>query len=112
MTRWRLFIGLGLVVMLLLGYLAVWYAVPREVRAFNRIEPGMTLTEVESIIGMPPGDYRTEGDDFRVSVGVKAWQWDNNDIYVGFDANGKVFDKAMYPPSQSFFDRVLEILGF
>lgn len=45
---------------LLGGYALLWWTAPPISRAnFLRIEDGMTLAEVEGLLGGPPGDYST-----------------------------------------------------
>src|SRR5262249_25485944 len=112
MTRRRLLIGFGLaLLLLLLGYLAAWFAVPGEMRTFNRIEPGMTLSEVESVIGLPPGDYRSLEQGLKIwtlddnlAADVRRWRWDNHSIWVAFNWEGKVALKGIDPPRPSFLD--------
>src|SRR5262245_41710592 len=125
MRRWRLFIGLGLgLVVLLLGYLAMWFAIPSEVRAFERIQEGMTINEVENVIGLPPGDYSSPARTRLPSISLlnsgvlrkpgytlKSWAWDNYEISVVFDPDGRTTRKRLDPPRPSIFDQVRQFLG-
>src|SRR5262249_3995696 len=129
MTRRRLFIGLGLgVAVLLLGYLAMWFAVPSEERAYNRIALGMTRTEVEAVIGQPAGDYSdtvlrvtrtshlalarefglSHAQSFDPDVSLDPWVWDEVGIGVAFDTDGKVAGCYLFKLSSSvgFLDRM------
>jgi hypothetical protein len=56
-----------------------------------KIQPGMTLDEVEKIIGGPPGSYVVRGSKTAEPSQVKAWIWANDgwQICVKMD-NGKV----------------------
>ena len=74
--------------------------------AFERIEVGMTQSEVEQILGGPPGDYRTRPDDtWRVMVWDEWWLGDEGDVSVGFTPGGAVeraefSEKPPYHPGQ------------
>ena len=137
MTRRRLFIGLGLgVVLLLLGYLAAWWETgPSEKeRAYQRIEHGMTRSEVEGIIGQPAGDYsdpvfrasrkshlalaRHSGPPLSQSlepeVSLELWVWDQVGIGVAFDRDEKAVGCYLFKLSdspRSVIDRVRKFLG-
>ena len=91
---------------------------------YDRITTGMTLQEVEEILGGPERD-ETEGD--FVSAGVlkasgqwiygescKVWNGTQGWIGVGFDAQDQVCDKA-YIDSHwrrpTWFDQVKEFFG-
>ena len=59
MTRRRLTIGVGLLLLLLSGLLTWKWFIPTEPeRAYERLRLGMTLEEVESAIGKKSGDFR------------------------------------------------------
>lgn len=99
----RLFLGVLIVVVVLIGYYAYFlWTLPEVSRAdFERIQVGMTQAEVEAIIGGPPGEYagykppwhyRSLESPFAV-IGTerKKWTGDGGVIYVGFDVDdGKV----------------------
>src|SRR3712207_1928534 len=53
--------------------------------AFARIQPGMTLPEVQAVLGLPPADYRPPGSD--------AWTLRN---YTEVQNSGSVPPKAYY----------------
>lgn len=76
----------------------------------DRIEVGMTETEVEAILGGPPGDYSTrdlfvmgvETDGGSLSMTrdrIEHWCADEGFLSVGFDSNGRLtwtrFDPAV-----------------
>ncbi len=68
-------------------------------RAYTKIENGMTLKEVEGIIGMPCGNYGMS--HHRTIIGMrsdktrKLWNTPVTTITVFFDATGQVNDKAI-----------------
>jgi hypothetical protein len=72
---WRKWLLLALAVAVLI---VGWYALPpkspsRKINpnSYERIKPGMRLAEVESLIGLPPGDYR---DDAEKASGISPFQ--------------------------------------
>lgn len=70
--------------------------------SFGRIEKGMTSQEVESILGGPPGNYRSCFSTRRrhtLVAGVTAQEWESDQgaIRVGFDEEGKVVQVAFDP---------------
>ncbi len=108
--RWRWVAGLGLmlVVLLMTGVL-LSSPVPASrgwtPQDFLRIRPGMTLTEVEAILGAPPGTYQTvatrpdpsasdfDGSIFGTPTGIAntaIWSSDTALIYLGLDPTDRV----------------------
>lgn len=104
--RKRLLFTLGpLALVLLGGYALLWWTAPRVSRAnFGRIEVGMTLAEVEALLG-PPGMYATgplvdrEGQrPFSVFIDYgprpggarKLWVGDHGAVWVNLDDAGRV----------------------
>jgi hypothetical protein len=99
----KLLIGLLAVSLVLAGVL-VALVMPRHCpvnrAAYDRIEEGMSLAEVEALLGGPPGDYRTvwtrEEDKLfgptRLSgvALVYGWAGDEGNVYVMPDRNGIV----------------------
>jgi hypothetical protein len=93
-----------LVVLLVLLGTMLLLIFPQESRvtkaAFDRIEEGMTLAEVEAVLGGPEGDYRTRptglvldpyGGGLMMYQGtLREWWGDEAYILVGFDAGGRV----------------------
>jgi hypothetical protein len=92
-------IGLLAVGLVLLGGLVAllrpWHC-PVNCAACERIEKGMTQTEVEEILGGPPGDYTTRPGGFLPLVFAvsmkprKTWQGDECVVHVTFE-DGRVF---------------------
>src|SRR5262249_18492619 len=63
----------------------------------SRIQPGMTLTEVEQLLGCPPGDYCATA---RIHVAARAgpnrnWGSRRWVVFVRFDQSGKVIDSSL-----------------
>src|SRR4051812_38837246 len=96
--RTRLGILAAVALLLLLAGALVPVAFPRpspvSKAACARIEEGMSLAEVEAILGGPPGDYATRPilpwpsalpDD---SPQVGEWQGDEVVVQLGFHAGG------------------------
>ncbi len=83
----------------------------------DRLHPGMTVADVESILGCAPGDYRsqpsedtaTDGDlcdrsfGFPVEIadksfnGLRTWRSDTADFALVFDPSGKLRAAVFYP---------------
>jgi len=82
-----------------------------------RIKAGMTHKEVDAIIGVPCGDYRSNkpgasSDGFLEGVEqIREWYADSGIISVHFDAQGRVIERSYLPYSESFFDRLYQWLG-
>lgn len=108
MRRRRLLqvVAAGLLVLVGAAAFALWPRPSRVTREnFSRISTGMTLPEIEAILGGPPGDYRTvpttaprgwhgrEGihvsGEFCIAV-THVWHGDSGEIEVDFDPSGKV----------------------
>jgi hypothetical protein len=96
----KLFIGLLALSLVLLGTMlpltSPWRC-PVTEEAADRIERGMTLAEVEGILGGPTGDYRTipraaldpiegfsGGDNLFNRCEKKTWEGDEGDVEVYF----------------------------
>jgi hypothetical protein len=113
---WKLWFGQALL-LICLGASCLFLMIrpAAAVRAFDRINMGMTLREVEEAIGMPPGRYCSYeplplsmspvGNYLRETglpaaslsdagtidkLTVKRWIWDDHWIWAAFDENGKV----------------------
>jgi hypothetical protein len=81
----------------------------------GRIKIGMTRAEVEHVLGGPPGDYRTGpsvppplpyGNRY---MSWDEWQGDGGFVFIQFDDDGRVFDKAHFdlmPRQPSLIDRI------
>jgi hypothetical protein len=100
----RKYLLAGLAVALLLGgalfaLLRPWHC-PVTHSTFAWIKEDMTRAEVETILGGPPGDYRTrpvdtEGFHFPTATlagltQMQEWQGDEGDIVLRFDDDGRV----------------------
>jgi hypothetical protein len=82
-----------------------------------KVEEGMTREQVIQILGTP-GDYSIPRECViripRLSGKQEGWVTDDIGIYVSFDDNGRVLDKAsvhFIGPPLSFFDRIRRWLG-
>src|SRR5580765_8262874 len=102
MRKWVL---LGLLACVLVAALAL---VPSSSRPRHRINPetfarittGMTLAEVQEMMGVPPGDYTTRPsvhpvDLFGSFTGKPPMEWvsDAGAISIWFNEHGRVFSK-------------------
>jgi hypothetical protein len=68
----------------------------------NRISIGMTRSEVEAILGVPPGDYTTGPCDEPPNLGGwpfgrTSWASDMGAISIRFDPGGRVQEVAFSP---------------
>ena len=140
MTRRRLSIGVGILLLLLSGLLTwKWFILSEPERAYERLRLGMTLEEVESAIGREAGDFRKNIDDNQIYLydvepirvsGIpyvepwswsphnrnwQRWTWEHLQICVFFDSEGKAEGiyllKLNYYFKPTFFDRMRELLG-
>jgi hypothetical protein len=104
------------------------------------IKDGMTEKQIESILGAPPGDYRTKtvlygglrqiaipltafdsvsktGESRTPPYTIETWTTNDCEISVTFDENGKVIGKAFNEPVVSIgwleekWDSLLTSLG-
>lgn len=115
------FLLLVSVTLLLAGGLALWLFFPqsRVTRAgFEALRVGMTMKDVERVLGGPPGDYRTGDVDLDLSrvqpefdnvmfapevlLGERHfehewWQGDGGTVWVCFDEEGRVVTKEFTP---------------
>jgi hypothetical protein len=116
MRRWKLLAVLAVLpVPVAFGVSVLW---PRPERItpenFDRIRKGMTLAEVEAILG-PPGDYRTAKTESDDSAPIEHWRvfaepgthtntwadwWtDTRFASVSFDESGRTI-RGSYTPSR------------
>lgn len=89
----------GVVGLLLVLGVALWYWSESSTSRIStyymrQISQGMTLGQVQDILGGPPGDYRTpplagSGIGIASSAG-ECWRGDRLSIFVRFDAAGRV----------------------
>jgi hypothetical protein len=129
LRRRRLLLGvLGAVALVACGLFA-WLLLPRPgvTRAnYERIQEGMTLPEVEGILGGLPGNYSRFPDneaslwaldwaDPELSLhyfrGREAWVGDELAVAVWFNDQGRVRRKAAFEvPEPTFLDRLRRLL--
>ena len=89
MKKRRLLLGVGVLAVLGMAGMVVWESQPRPgiTRAnYERIREGMTLVEVEAILGRPGDGFGGDGDTPR----VRFWQGDHVKVTVWFDTDGCV----------------------
>jgi hypothetical protein len=103
------FVAVSAILLIVVGFLLP-VLLPRPspvtVAAFDRIEMGMTQKEVETILGGPPGDYRTgPTGDYKIRIRAKYspgagtwpppsdWQGDEGVARFRFDAGGNMIAK-------------------
>jgi hypothetical protein len=121
---------LPFVICLGLGVVASWFLTPthhvnRE--GFEKIQIGMTMMEVQEILGGPPGDYstgafewdrngRSEARLVRWIFGTpKTWSGDEGVLFVWFNSQGVVREKHMVPGFRveaSYLHKLRRWLGF
>jgi len=104
-----------------------WHALPghRITRVgYKQITAGMTQSEVEAILGVPPGDYaggkaRHPTLELPPGEGSPLWRredWRSNEasIAVFFDPDGVVVNKVgtWWASEASWSDRVLQWMGW
>jgi hypothetical protein len=99
--RKMLFAGLAVALVLVglvLPLVVPWHCPVNRVNS-ERIKEGMTQAEVETILGGPPGDYRTlprkalffmDVTSWPPGLSVEMWVGDTGDVLVGFTAEGLV----------------------
>jgi hypothetical protein len=107
-------------------YAFCWLTAPRHritEENFARIKEGMTEKEVESILGVPAGNYETKKrmplpahDLFVPTVPCETKVWEGNGlvITIWFDAEGKVFHSRIGGWSSeepTFLDMLRRLLG-
>jgi hypothetical protein len=137
MTRKRLFLVLAaLAALAVAGTAAVLWPRPRVTKeSYECVKLGMTRREVESIVGVPPGDYtggpmRPTDDEYaedirgdvveswhrlgdgKISLLLPSerWEGDAGCLGVGFDPAGRAFSKYFIPrerEEQSPLDNLL-----
>ncbi len=119
MKRRRVIVGL--VVLAIAGLLLVtfWPRGPRPCRAtFEHVREGMTLAEIEAVVGGPPGNY---SDGYHLGLVFydrpppTLWTADDGELCVEFSADGwacsvQVLDVVALP-QPSWLDRFSARLG-
>jgi hypothetical protein len=82
----------------------------------ERIQEGMTLSEVEVILSGPSGIYTSDRHDWSMGMlsgGLRrfgdrrlVWVADNGGIQVDFDQHGRVAGKQWCPRRSNLWDRM------
>jgi hypothetical protein len=124
--RKRLLVVLALAALGVAGTWVLWPRPPRVTRArFDRIQPGMTLADVQAIVGGPPADYRSGPTTLGVGsreilagaarpAEVRTWKTDEATVVVSFDADGHAVVKSFSEASltgDGLLDRLRWRLG-
>lgn len=68
--------------------------------SYMKIEKGMSLQDVEAILGGPPANYRRSMRLRRILISgavVREWGSNRGSISVGFDENDRVVSTAFDP---------------
>jgi hypothetical protein len=97
----------GVVVVLLLLYLRGCCLLSIDKDTCDRVQPGMSLAEVEAILGGPPGNYTGFffGTDASITLTVagssnrKQWTGTRGVLLVFFDDQGRVITQMHFPQS-------------
>jgi len=131
MKKRLLLVFAGFACVLIAGYfLHAWLTkthINRE--TFERIENGMTLAEVEQIIGVPPGNYETrqrngprhprsayvlfEGNNIYSIAPEVTWSSNDGEIIVTVSKDGRVMHKHFNDVElESVSDTLRRWLGF
>jgi hypothetical protein len=108
MRRRKLLAAVGLAVVVAAGMVVLWPRANQPDRVteenYDRIQHGMTRTEVEAILGSP-GDYTTgptlvrypDGRSARHSYVSDRWVTDSLVVYVSFDDSDRVWHSFTLP---------------
>ena len=100
--------------------LYLWWTIPKSGinrASLSRIRKGMTKEQVEAIIGMPPGDYRKDSDQWARGMGLTVhggtrgswtsfWHADEHSIIIEF-VDFEVSRKRFYIVSETIWDKFL-----
>jgi hypothetical protein len=117
MRKRFLIAGSGLVVVVLgLSLFWLWPDDRIHPASCERIHEGMTLAEVEAILGGPAGVYTRDGKDWSMGMlgnGVSrinderlVWVGNSGGIRVDFDEEGQVHVTQGVPRQQNFWNRM------
>jgi hypothetical protein len=124
--RRRMLISVSILAVLAIGVFALgWLLQPKpriDQETLDKTKVGMTRSEVESIIGAPPGNYGVGEGTIEFWSGRrplqhqehKVWLGQKHAIRVWFDAEGKVYERdfvVVYREYDSSFDRILGFFG-
>ena len=118
--RKRVCLLIGVLALLIIAGILFFWPRNRITQAnLERIREGMTKEEVIAILG-PPGNYETVTREWAGARAVRFpgkqenWYTDDLGVFVSFDNNGKVLEKASVPyitTHLSFFERIRRWLG-
>jgi hypothetical protein len=106
--RWLAIAGvLGVVACMTLLVLGLMPAGPGVTKAnFDRIQAGMSRTEVEDFFGRP-ADTKTLHGGRKIRHTVEGWQGDGGNAAITSDeARGVVAEKEWFPRDESILQRV------
>ncbi len=123
MTRWRQFLGMGLLALIgvavILGAWAI--STPAGVNrvSYLHVCHGMRRDQVEAILGGAPGNYRTDGIDrtfmegglHRIGYRRQFWYGDDGDALIEFDSDNRVASRAWRPCQTTAMDKMVRWLG-
>ena len=99
----------------------IWLSRPYPCRAtFESVRHGMTAAEVATVVGRPPGDYRTDDQSWLPPSSYFDGDWwlaDDATLKVRFDDTGRateliVEDPIRFGPRPGAFQRLQARLGF
>jgi hypothetical protein len=102
--HWRRALFIAILTLLLIAAAVayrLWTRCPIRYDNFDQIANGMHLSEVEKLLGCPPGDYRP-GEmelaiidvEFPIENEETRWQGDQGDLMIFHDHNKIVVGKA------------------
>src|SRR5207248_3161977 len=115
----RLFLGFGLLALTGVA-VVVWLAFQERLASqgrineanFKLIQYGMTLAEVEAILGPPDPSARAENDYYEMDPGrIARWRTSRLLIDLVFDATGRVDGKIIETLDDSLIARIRRWLG-
>jgi hypothetical protein len=138
-TKRRLTLLLAVLALVPLAFTLRWWTQMAGVAVnrskFDLIQVGMKLSDVEKLLGGPPGDYRTAEVELDLSVGTPQfdnvmfapevltqkqrfrhewWQGDEGTAWVCFDEQSNVVKKEFTPGervSPSVIDKIRSLIG-
>jgi len=118
--RKRLLVVTGLLAILgVSAFVVVWLVLPRDRISESNcqlIREGMSLLEVEAVLGGPAGAYTSDGKDWSMGMlsngmrqtghTVQVWVGDDGGIRIEFDEDERVAVPQWCPRRVSFIARV------
>jgi|GEM_PF-2652906 len=125
--QWVLLAGVTLVLILCAAFLPSFSVKKQslQVENFPKIAVGMTLKEVEKLLGGPPGNYgilplgsaeMTQGSPHLPGTVEKQWHNENHMLEIYFDSKDQVagfYKRASYKqyPPESWLSRFWRFIG-